>query len=404
MKILLSAYACEPDKGSEPGVGWNWALELAKLDYKVWVLTRANNRQAIEKELARHPAKPNLHFIYFDLPIWARKLKKLPGGIYLYYTIWQLKAYQFVKQYHYNLQFDVVHHVTFVSIRLPSFMGRLPNTRFIFGPLAGGEKTPWRLRKGYPVRGIILDILRDLGNFFIRFDPLIRSSLRKADIIYVTSPQTKELIPEQFHCKTRIKLAIGLSEKWLTENVKISPQESSVFKILFVGRFLYWKGMHLGFQAISEVVKSYPNIQLTMVGDGPEKHVWKKQALHLGIESKINWVPWVSKPELIRLYKTHQLFLFPSLHDSGGMVVLEALAHGLPVVCLDLGGPGVIVDDSCGIKLPVKSKTHNDIIDLLANGIKNIISKNLVNGKSKNDFKERAEQFNWSNITIQIYN
>ena len=53
MKILLSAYACEPNKGSEPGVGWHWALELGYLGHDVWVLTRANNRPAIEAEQNR---------------------------------------------------------------------------------------------------------------------------------------------------------------------------------------------------------------------------------------------------------------------------------------------------------------------------------------------------------------
>nr|NJM03238.1 hypothetical protein [Desulfobacula sp.] len=190
MKILLSAYACEPNKGSEPEVGWNWAIESAKLGHDVWVLTRANNQHSIEKELIQYPSRANLHFIYYDLPAWAIRLKRLPGGIYLFYSVWQFGAYKLAKRIHTSVNFDIVHHVTFVSIRFPSFMGRL-KTRFILGPVAGGETAPRRLRAGYPIRGVMLDLLRDGANCYIRFDPLIRSMLNKAETIFVTSDQTK---------------------------------------------------------------------------------------------------------------------------------------------------------------------------------------------------------------------
>ena len=83
MKILLSAYACEPRKGSEPGVGWSAALLLSD-EHDVWVLTRANNRAAIERELGRCPL-PRLHFVYYDLPSWARWWKRRRRGLQLYY-------------------------------------------------------------------------------------------------------------------------------------------------------------------------------------------------------------------------------------------------------------------------------------------------------------------------------
>ena len=78
LKILLSAYACEPGRGSEQGVGWNWARQMAK-EHEVWVVTRANNRMPIETALAWDPL-PNAHFVYYDLPRWARRWKRGPFG------------------------------------------------------------------------------------------------------------------------------------------------------------------------------------------------------------------------------------------------------------------------------------------------------------------------------------
>src|SRR5947207_10282860 len=117
MKILLSAYACEPNRGSEPGVGWNWALALRERGYDIHVLTRSNNRQAIE--LAQIPQDSRLTFHYYDLPQRLRFWKHWPGGIYLYYLLWQMGAFRVAKELHSTEQYSLVHHITFVSYRQP---------------------------------------------------------------------------------------------------------------------------------------------------------------------------------------------------------------------------------------------------------------------------------------------
>src|SRR3954453_4111451 len=88
-KVLLSAYACKPGKGSEPGVGWTMAVGLAS-QHHVWVLTRLKNRTAIQAEFAKRPL-PNLHFIYHELPAWAalvRVWKRGRRGRIIYYYLW----------------------------------------------------------------------------------------------------------------------------------------------------------------------------------------------------------------------------------------------------------------------------------------------------------------------------
>lgn len=93
MKILLSAYACEPNKGSEPGVGWSWATEYAKCN-EVWVLTRDNNKKTIEKYMEENPEyqNKNLHFVYVGLPPKLTFWKKGRRGMRLFYMLWQRKA------------------------------------------------------------------------------------------------------------------------------------------------------------------------------------------------------------------------------------------------------------------------------------------------------------------------
>src|SRR5215207_5807638 len=150
MKILISAYACEPNKGSEPGVGWNWARQAARF-HQVWVITRKNNQSAIESELSRNPVS-NLNLVYHDLPKWARFWKRGSRGVHLHYLLWQLTALRKVQRLHREVEFDAGHHVTFVSFRFPSCLCSL-GIPFIWGPLAGGERVPFRFYSVVGFRG-----------------------------------------------------------------------------------------------------------------------------------------------------------------------------------------------------------------------------------------------------------
>jgi len=257
-RILLSAYACEPGRGSEPGVGWHWAMEIARRGHEVWVLTRANNQPCIEAWLSDVQSIPNLNFLYYDLPAWLRRWKKkVRGGIYVYYVLWQWGAYRFAKASHKRKQFDVAHHITFVSVRFPSFLGNL-GAPFIFGPLAGGERAPWRLRAGYGWRGWILDGLRDLSNLLVRVAPLMRQTFRQAERIYATSEQTISLLPRKHRAKASVHLPIGFDAANIpssSDHLRSSSGNKGEFSLLYVGRLLFWKGMHLGLPAFARLLE-----------------------------------------------------------------------------------------------------------------------------------------------------
>ena len=122
MKILISAYSCEPGRGSEPGVGWNVVRAIAE-HHEVWVLTRPDeSKEIIEAELARNPV-PNLHFVYFTLPFWKDSLRwGQSGAMQIHYYLWQIQAYFIARKLHREIGFDLTHHVTFVKYSTPSFL------------------------------------------------------------------------------------------------------------------------------------------------------------------------------------------------------------------------------------------------------------------------------------------
>jgi glycosyltransferase involved in cell wall biosynthesis len=399
-KILLSAYACEPNKGSEPGVGWHWALEIERLGYKVWVLTRKNNQEKIEDYWQKNTKPENLNFFYYDVPKWLSWWKKGGRGVYIYYLLWQFGAYFTARCFHKKVMFDKVQHITFVTVRQPSFMGLL-GIPFIFGPVGGGERAPYKLRKGFSLKGKVKDFFRDMANFFIKLDPLMYLTFVTADEIYTTSEQTKELLPTLFKYKTKVQLAIGF-DAYPVQSM-IADKSEGLFKLLYVGRYEYWKGMGLGIQAFDQVLKSSPNSVLTMVGKGPDKELWQNLAKNLGIADKIIWIEWLPQNDLIELYQSHDLFLFPSLHDSGGMVVLEAMSHGLPVVCLNLGGPAVLVDDSCGLKVQVDQQSEVQVINKLCKAILHLIDNKKLSRELSAGAIIKAKESSWSKVVKSVF-
>jgi len=401
MKVLLSAFACEPNVGSEPEVGWKWAVHLAALGHEVCVLTREDSRGAIEEELARLP-HPRPRFVYLDLSLPAvLRATSGPWTQRVYYAFWQWRAALLAAELHAREGFERVHHVTYAGPRAPSFMGRL-GIPFILGPVGGGERAPWRLRSGYGPRGWLLDAIRDLANLAVRIDPLMQRSFAQAEKIYVTSPDSLRLLPAAHRRKAVIELAIGSDSTQAAKPDLPSRRAADAFRVHYVGQFLYLKGMHLGLPAFAELLKIVPEARLTMIGEGPERGRWQQLAERLGIAASIDWLPWLRRTELTGFYRSHHALLFPSLHDPGGMVVLESLAQGLPVVCLDIGGPGVLVTADCGRVIEAANTTQTEIVARLGHALVELTDENtrapLVLGA-----RWRADEFCWKRKVARIY-
>ncbi|NEO35106.1 MAG: glycosyltransferase family 4 protein [Moorea sp. SIOASIH] len=412
MKVLLSAYQCQPNTGSENGIGWAWATQLARMGHEVWVITWSYNQIPVEQELQVNPI-PNIHFIFCDHPTWLSRLFKIlitRQVMLLSFPLWELMsiwwqwdAYRIAKSLTQEVVFDRVHHVTNTAIRRPSFMGLL-GIPFIFGPVAGGVKAPWFLRKSYPLKGWLFDFIRDISNTIVQFDPLMNLTFITASKIYCRSKDIQALIPKFYRYKSEVIFDIPLHE--IREMPLVSEQkllEKDTFQVLFVGRFLYWKGVHLALKAFSLLHQKIPNSRFTVIGRGSEETWLQRLSEKLGIKDAVDWIPWMEQKKLSSAYLQHDVFLFPSLHDSGGLVILEALCHGLPVVCLDLGGPGVMVDETCGRVIKTDGFTEEAVIQRLSDALVELAE----NSELRQQLSERAlaqpTKFEFKNVVEQIY-
>jgi len=134
------------------------------------------------------------------------------------------------------------------------------------------------------------------------------------------------------------------------------------------------------------------------VGQGPAEKRWHRLAETLGIAAQLDWISWVNQKDLAALYARHDLLLFPSLHDSGGMVVLEAMSHGLPVVCLDIGGPGRMVNALCGRVIATAGMKEADVIRQLGNAILLLANQPEYWEKLSQGAFQRVQEFSWPKV------
>jgi glycosyltransferase involved in cell wall biosynthesis len=221
---------------------------------------------------------------------------------------------------------------------------------FVFGPVGRGETTPRALRGTFPTRGYVSDLARGAANWAVRIDPLMAAVFRRSSAMLCKTKETLHSIPARYQEKCVVQVDVGTdAPAWPA--VRRRPPGQGGFRVLYVGRLVYWKGLHLGLMAFAIFRCAHPDARLTVIGNGPDEAWLRRIARLLGIGDAITWVPWLEQAVVMREYPLHDAFLFPSLHDSSGNAVLEALSQGLPVVCLDAGGPAVLVDSSCGIQV-----------------------------------------------------
>ncbi len=358
LKVLLSAYACEPGQGSEAGVGWNVALHVARY-HDVLVITRENNRPVIEAALA-DAAGVRPRFVYFDLPPWARWWKRRQRGVQLYYYLWQLGAYFVARRLHRAIRFDLVHHVTFVKYWAPSF-GALLSVPFLWGPVGGGESSPRHLWPELGARGQSYEWWRELARALGERDPLVRFTAHRSTIALAATPQTGQ----------RLRI-LGVKSVYMFSQAAISREEflclsanhaspDRPYRFVSIGRLLPLKGFHWGLRAFARA--GLPDWEYLVIGGGPDEERLRTLAGSLHIDERVHFLGSLRREEVFSRLRDCDVLVHPSLHDSGGWVCVEAMAAGKPVVCLDLGGPALAIGAEAGVIIPA---AHPGLADRLA--------------------------------------
>jgi len=337
--ILATTYAVNPYKGSEDGMGWNFVLQIARFN-KVIAITRENNQQQIEKYMVENPNPlyKNIKFKYYDLPKWAYFWKKGERGAMLYYNLWQFGVAGFAKQF--ANEIDIVHNVNFHNDWTPTFLYKLKKP-LVWGPVGHHPRIP---SEYLPKKNRFKNVFRESAIWAIKkiywnLNPWLYISKSKAKLIFAMNSEVMDVLSPK---PSKVQILPSVGCEFPTENEL--KAEKATFEILSVGRFVPLKGFGIAIDAFHAFLQLMPKekrnfVRLTIVGKGPLKDNLMEQSYKLGISENVRFIDWIDRAELAEIYKSSDLFLFPS-HEGAGMVVAEAFSYKVPVLCFNNSGPG----------------------------------------------------------------
>ncbi|WP_461106809.1 glycosyltransferase family 4 protein [Spirosoma koreense] len=349
-KVLISAYACIPDRGSEEGNGWYYSSLVSQQGYQVWCLTRDLGKAEIEKKLQQSP-HPNLTFVFVTVPRWIDKAYNWGLlGMYFHYIYWQWATLRTAQKLSRKHTFDLVHHVSYTSLQLGSFLYKLKRP-FIYGPVGGGQIAPDSMRryfKGYWAKEQMRSMVSSL---LLRFNPGCYKSVQLANYILVWNQDTRRMVQQLGRTRNVENEISGVGQRFIPSEPVYRPHHDTLH-LVWVGRLLPRKALELSLHGLSKVDPNVP-VHLTIVGDGEMGKYVPEYIARYQLADRVTWVGKVGYEQVKDYYRQADVFLFTSLRDTGPAQLLEAMAYSLPVVTLDLHGQAELVNDTTGIRVPV---------------------------------------------------
>lgn len=373
MKILYDCFSCSPYYGSDEEIGWKWPYLMSRY-HEVWALVRKDRKEDIEKYCLENEIR-HIHFVYCDIPdvmnIYYFNKKRNRNGtmdFLLYQFLWQFVAIHKAKQLHKKYHFDIVHHVCTNDFRLLGYMYRL-KIPFIIGPIGGAQEIPHSL-KSYVREHKKKEKLRRLINKTMTSLPGYRKALEKADKIYFSNKETLDYLSSKINKidKCSILTEIGTSNTNTNQTKCRSDEKECVF--LWVGRMEYRKGLHFLFDVLKQL-PAEKNWRLVLCGDGSERSRLEKMIRDTEFDGRVQFLGRVPHVQVDRLYQEATAFVFPSLRETTGTVILEAMSNALPVISLKQGGAVNIINKKNGFLIPVDNE--HDCIRLFAQAMEYFI-------------------------------
>lgn len=384
MRVLLSAFQCSPLRGSEPGTGWNWAVELGKLGHEVTVLTTHHMRDDINSV----GPVDNVEFHYIDMPVSRLRIISISNYVAVFpeYLRWQRWALEYIRPRQH--EFDIAHHVTWGGVHLGSELWRL-STPLIYGPVGSSPTPPASYRRYFGgewhnemLRGAVSGPLLKLNKF-------AKQTVQNAAVTLTFGSNARSACERLGARDVRYMIADGLAPEKIS-TARVQPTGAPV--ILYVGRLIARKGPTLAVEAFAAFRRTAP-ARLVVAGDGPFREEAQALAKRLGVAGDVKFLGNVPFGEVGKLYDEASVLLFPSLRESFGSPVLEALGRGLPVVALKRGGIAD-VDTGTGIEKISLPERPDDLPDRLASALQSVLRDGKWQSRSADGVKF-ASSWTW---------
>lgn len=355
MNYLISAYSVNPYKGSEDSIGWNWVLQYEK-NYKegdrIILLTKKFNEKDTRKGLEEFNIQ-HVELVIVDVPDalnWFRE--KHSAFHHMYYILWQHWAWLWVK--HSGIRFDVIHHVTMNDYRIPSEMYKAKGAKVIWGPMGGAQVTPKPL-KVYEKNQLVASF-REFVNRSCSWNPFYKKALRSYYKIYCINNETQKQISRIVGKNVPLMPELALRDEY--KNLPIRKGNNDILKIVFVGRLIGKKGIAFLVDALS-LMPTDMNWELLIFGDGDDHALIEKQIADSGIGKNVKLMGNRTLNQIAEAYQQADVFVLPSLRETSGNVLLEAMAYAVPIVAFDTSFCRLLKEVDCGVFINTEQALDN---------------------------------------------
>jgi glycosyltransferase involved in cell wall biosynthesis len=395
--ILLLAPGSNPDGITTSLEAYSHSEALARLHAVTLVIRRGDEAGVRRKQAPFYAIEaislPWLDRIYAWSLRWIFKnnyrSQVLTAFSYIFCLAFEWRAWRRMRTRILAGDFDVVLRLAPITSVLPSpfafFLQRGP-IPFVIGPINGG--LPWP--PGFSQAERQKEWISNLRNLY-RFMPFARSTYRNAAAIIAGSSQTyAEFVA--YREKLFFVPENGISRSFLAGAPRSSRREEKL-ELVFVGALVPYKACDLALRAAASLLQR-DLARFTIVGDGPEQGRLQQLTRSLGIDKVVSFCGWLRHGETMQHLRAADVFVFPSIHEFGGAVVVEALAMGAVPVVVDFGGPGDTVHPEVGFKVPLTNE--NDVVFQIEKVLAKLAREpDLIDRLQQRGMSYARENFTW---------
>ncbi len=369
MKILVSAYACNPYGGSEPGVGWAAVCRIAS-NHDVWVLADIHNREGWDKAAREGVIPPNVQ-VRFLRDHSACSPNRFIAHIqsWLNYATFNRKVLAAAEAWHREIGFELCHQVTIAAWRMPSPLWQLP-IPFVWGPIGGAGYIPPAFRSMLSPAARLFEKARDINTAIASRSPAFRKCIHNTAVVFAANEETEILLRPFRGDRPLVRLPIAsmAEEKVIRFRRPESNQTATGPLLLFAGGNMEGrKGVSLALRALAIVARNKVPFHYTIAGGGPEIPALRKLAEQLGLNDMVEFHPGFQGDDYIIALQNTDVYFLPSFRESTPVTLLEAYLAGCYPVVADTSAQGEIVRLVGGHAVAVNN--INQLIDGLAEAV-----------------------------------